>query len=193
NGDEALNLLVRRTRPLPKQLATVFLSIHPEARLAHLQSFLATHLPQTPVTENELWDLYLTYSPERLNLADRGYVSGVHPLELWLVDYLAQHPGAAWNEVYDASAPVRQEVYGWLFNGSSPKQDNRIRILLEQDAFGRILENWRAMGYPFAHLVPSLGTAIGASGDRPDALADLMGVVMNDGVRVPTVAIQELH
>ena len=193
SGDEALNLLVRRARPLPKQLATVFLSIHPDARLAHLQTFLAAHLPQASVSENELWNLYLTYSPERLNLSDRGYVAGVHPLELWLVRYLAEHPGASWNEVFEASAGVRQEAYSWLFSGGTQKQDTRIRILLEQDAFGRILENWRSLGYPFAHLVPSLGTAIGASGDRPDALADLMGTIMNDGVRVPTVTIEHLH
>jgi hypothetical protein len=41
--------------------------------------------------------------------------------------------------------------------------------------------------------VPSLGTAIGASGDRPDALADLMGTVMNGGVRVPTATIEHLR
>ncbi len=193
DGEEALKLLVRHTRPLPKQLATVFHSIHPDARLAHLQTFLGTHLPQTPVSENELWDLYLTYSPERLNLSDRGYVAGIHPLELWLVRYLEEHPGASWNEVFEASAQVRQEAYSWLFSGGTAKQDTRIRILLEQDAFGRILENWRSLGYPFAHLVPSLGTAIGASGDRPDALAELMATVMNDGVRVPTVTIEHLH
>ena len=41
--------------------------------------------------------------------------------------------------------------------------------------------------------MPSLGTAIGASGDRPDALADLMGTIMNGGVRVPTVTIEHLR
>ena len=46
---------------------------------------------------------------------------------------------------------------------------------------------------PFAHLVPSYGTAIGGSGDRPDALADLMGIVLNDGVRLPTVDLERLH
>src|SRR5207302_10915537 len=92
-----------------------------------------------------------------------------------------------------ASEDVHQDIYGWLFNGSLTKQDTRIRILIEQDAFQRIWENWRQYGYPFGHLVPSLGTAIGASGDRPDALADLMGVIMNDGVRVPTVTIEHLH
>jgi membrane peptidoglycan carboxypeptidase len=193
NGDEALNLLVRRTRPLPKQLASVFLSVHPQARLADLQAFLAAHLPHAVVSQNELWDLYLTYSAQRLNLADRGYVSGIHPLELWLVRYLEQHPSASWNDVLEASTDVRQQVYSWLFSGSMAEQDTRIRILIEEDAFSRILENWRSLGYPFAHLVPSLGTAIGASGDRPDALADLMGTIMNDGVRVPTVTIKQLH
>ena len=41
--------------------------------------------------------------------------------------------------------------------------------------------------------MPSLGTAIGASGDRPDALAELMGIILNDGVRVPAVTIEQLH
>ena len=34
------------------------------------------------------------------------------------------------------------------------------------------------MGYPFASLTPSLATAIGSSGDRPAALAELMGIIL---------------
>jgi hypothetical protein len=41
--------------------------------------------------------------------------------------------------------------------------------------------------------VPALGTAIGSSGDRPDALADLMGIILNDGVRMPSVDLARLH
>src|SRR4051812_23014482 len=193
NGNQAMAVLADHTQPVPKRLATVFLSIYPDARLAHLQQFLTTHLPEYDLSESELWDLYLTYSPARLNLADRGYVAGVHPLELWLAEYLQKHPGASWKEILEASARVRQEAYSWLFKGNPHKQDTRIRILLEQDAFEGIYENWKALGYPFSHLVPSLGTAIGASGDRPDALADLMGTIMNGGVRVPTVTIEHLR
>jgi len=92
------------------------------------------------------------------------------------------------------SEEVRQEVYGWLFKAhSAHKQDVRIRILLEQDAFERILEDWQRQGYPFGHIVPAYGTAIGGSGDRPDALADLMGIILNDGVRLPTVDLQSLR
>jgi membrane peptidoglycan carboxypeptidase len=73
------------------------------------------------------------------------------------------------------------------------KQNTRIRMLLEEDAFDRILQDWRGQGYPFGHLVPSYGSAIGSSGDRPDALADLMGIILNDGVRQPNVDLQRLH
>ena len=73
------------------------------------------------------------------------------------------------------------------------QQNVRIVTLLEQDAFSRILQDWKRQGYPFDRLVPSLGTAIGASGDRPDALARLMGIVLNDGVQVPTVDLERLN
>ena len=40
--------------------------------------------------------------------------------------------------------------------------------------------------------MPPLGTAIGASGDRPDALADLIGIVINNGVTQPTVELDRI-
>ena len=88
---------------------------------------------------------------------------------------------------------MRQEAYGWLLNGNTHAQNTRIRIILEQDAFDRIYDNWRAVGFPFGHLVPSLGTAIGSSGDRPAALAELMGIIANGGMRLPTAAIERLR
>ncbi|HTV88340.1 MAG TPA: transglycosylase domain-containing protein [Stellaceae bacterium] len=190
---DAMRQLASRTRPIASRLTTVYLSVHPNARIAQLQAFLLARLPHLALTDKELWHLYLTESPQRLNLSDRGYISGIHPLELWLVRYLYLHPHASWNQVVKASAQVRQATYKWLFKGSMAKQDTRIRILLEEDAFDQIINNWRALGYPFAHLVPSLGTVLGASGDRPDALAKLMGIIMNDGIRKPTETIQHLQ
>jgi membrane peptidoglycan carboxypeptidase len=38
-----------------------------------------------------------------------------------------------------------------------------------------------------------LATAIGSSADRPAALAELMGIILNDGVRVPTVLIESMR
>lgn len=190
---QMLELMGRRARPAPGPLATIYLSMYPDARFADFQNFVAWRLPHEEQSQDELWHAYITDTPYRLSLKDRGYVAGVHPLELWLATYLQDHPSATWEQAVDASTDVRQQVYAWLFKGSLYKQDERIKILLEQDAFEHILEQWRLMGYPFSHLVPSLGTALGASGDRPDALADLMGIILNDGIKLPTGSIDKLR
>jgi membrane peptidoglycan carboxypeptidase len=73
---------------------------------------------------------------------------------------------------------------GWLFRTRNRRaQDLRLRAKIERDAFARMTPYWRHTGFPFRTLVPSYATAIGSSGDRPAALADLMGILMNDGVR----------
>ena len=185
-------MLAGRVSATPRKLAAVYMTLHPHARLAELYKFLAAHLPQTQFTEEQLWDLYLTYSPDRMSLSDRGYVAGVHPMELWLVRYLQDHPGASWD---DGDGRQRDGAAGGLCAGCSratrQAQNTRIRIILEQDAFDRLYDNWRAVGFPFGHLVPSLGTAIGSSGDRPAALAELMGIIFNGGMRLPTAAIEQ--
>jgi membrane peptidoglycan carboxypeptidase len=193
SSEDAVEMLAGRVSASPRRLAAVYMTLYPHARLADLYKFLAAHLPQTQFTEAQLWDLYLTYSPDRMSLSDRSYVAGVHPTELWLVRYLQDHPGASWDDVMDASADVRQEAYGWLLNGNTHAQNTRIRIILEQDAFDRLYDNWRTVGFPFGHLVPSLGTAIGSSGDRPAALAELMGIIVNGGTRLPTTSIERLR
>ena len=191
--DQMMSLMVRQSRPQTGPLAALYLSVHPNASALDLRSFLVAHLPPKRVNDKEVWRVYFTDSPSRLSWQDLGYVSGVHPLELWLARYLIARPSASWNDVAHASSDVRQQVYAWLFKGSLHKQDNRIRILLERAAFDRILDQWRSLGYPFEHLVPSLGTAVGASGDVPDALASLMGIILNDGVEAPTESIAQLH
>jgi membrane peptidoglycan carboxypeptidase len=61
------------------------------------------------------------------------------------------------------------------------------------EAFQEIHRHWKRLAYPFEALVPSYATAIGVSGDRPAALAELIGIILNDGVRQPTVRLEELH
>jgi membrane peptidoglycan carboxypeptidase len=192
NPDESLALLASRTRPEARRLAVVFRSLRPRAPVAELARFLELRIPQFEV--GKVAALYAKYAPDRFSLNDRGYLAGVHPLELWLVAYLQTHPGASRAEIFQASTAERQQAYAWLFKTrNARKQDVRIRILLEAAAFQRILEDWRRQGYPFDQLVPSLATAIGSSGDRPDALAELMGVIMSGGVRVPNVDIEGLR
>ncbi len=192
---QTLELLAQEIRPTPRRLAVIFRSVQPEAGLVPFAEFLQRHLPkgQQPSME-EMVELYMDYERSRYSLADRGYLSRVHPLLLWLVEYLEQHPKASLTEVLEASRDERLAVYGWLFKSRHKSaQDRRIRTLLEVDAFREIHRGWQRLGYPFDSLVPSYATALGASGDRPAALAELMGVLVNDGMRLPTVRIRSLH
>ena len=65
--------------------------------------------------------------------------------------------------------------------------------MLEVDAFKEIHKAWKRLGFPFDYMVPSYATAIGSSGDNPAALARLMGILANDGVRRPTLRIRSLR
>jgi len=69
----------------------------------------------------------------------------------------------------------------------------QLRSIREADAFKTIHARWRRLGYPFDSLVSSYATAIGSSADRPAALAELMGILVNDGMRMPTHKIGALH
>ncbi|MFU8806853.1 MAG: penicillin-binding transpeptidase domain-containing protein, partial [Bradymonadaceae bacterium] len=46
---------------------------------------------------------------------------------------------------------------------------------------------------PFDKLVPSYATALGSSADRPSALAELVGIVLSEGRRLPLVRFEALH
>ncbi len=135
--------------------------------------------------------MYEKYGPDKFNLNDRGYLSRVHPLELWLLNYRERHPQATLSEVLANSAKQRQEVYSWLYRTSRQHaQDRRIRILLEEDAFHEIWKDWKKLGYPFDSLVPSYATSIGVSGDTPQALAELAGIIVNGGLRLPAISVR---
>jgi membrane peptidoglycan carboxypeptidase len=99
----------------------------------------------------------------------------------------------SWNELLTRSLQARRLASEWLFKTRNSKaQDLRLRIRIERDAFARMTPYWRKLGFPFDELVPSYATAIGSSADRPLALAELMGIIVNDGLRRPTIDIRRL-
>ena len=195
NASEAEELLLQQHKHTPVRLASAFFELEPQADAQDLDEFLERHLgSDKELTDEALQGLYAKYGPERWSLADRGYLAGVHPLELWVVGYLRHHPDASLSEVVANSREQRQEVYAWLFRTKHKgAQDARIRNLVEQEAFAEILQRWRRLGYPFETLTPSYATALGASGDRPAALAELMGIIVNHGVRLPVVRVPSLQ
>ena len=191
---EAEELLVKSARPTPARLAAAFYGLEPDAGAERLGEFIARRLPGADLSDAALQALHDKLGPGRWSLADRGYLAGVHPLELWVAAYLREHPDATLGEAVAASAEQRQEVYQWLFKTRHKgAQDTRIRSLLEEDAFAEIQKSWRRLGYPFESLTPSYASALGASGDRPAALAELMGIVVNGGMRLPVTRVSSLQ
>ena len=194
NPDDALDRLATRAGASAHRLAAVFRTVRPEATQEELAGFIRQRHPSKGSTDEELRDLYDKYGPGRFNLHERGYIAGVHPLELWMVKFLQDRPQATRREVLASSVDERQEAYRWLFERKRKASTNsRIRIIAEEDAFKKVHASWRRQGYPFASLVPSLATAIGSSADRPAALAELMGIILNDGLRLPTVHVDSIH
>ncbi|MDD3353267.1 transglycosylase domain-containing protein [Zoogloea sp.] len=180
-------------RPSADRLTAVFRYLSPTASPEALGSFLRERLKDASLSSEAVNKLYLRNAPEAYDLPDRGYVARIHPLELWLVGHLSRKPDAPWSEVVQASQEERQQVYRWLFRTRHKSaKDSRIYTMLEIEAFVEIHRRWARLGYPFGHLVPSLATALGSSGDRPAALAELMGIIVNDGMRQPTLRIDRL-
>ncbi len=191
---DALDSLLSGIRMSPRKLAVIYSSIEPSPSANGLGALFKHYLPATTLTSKDTEALFEKYTPQRYSLADRGYITRVHPLELWVMGYLRDHPQAKIGEVLAASVEERQEVYRWLFRTRRKSaQNRRIRYLLEVEAFAEILQDWKRVGYPFDSLVPSYATALGSSADRPAALAELMGIIVNDGVRYPTVRIDKVH
>ena len=192
--EQRLETFLDGMRPIPQRLAAVHRYLYPNAPQAQVDRFVREHSKSDNVTDKRLNEMYTGYGPGRYNLPDQGYIARVHPLDLWLLGYLLNHPDAKFGEAGAASRFERQEVYSWLFNSRHKRaRDNRIRTMLEIEAFTDIHQRWQRVGYPFDHLVPSLATAIGSSGDRPAALAELIGIIQNDGIKLPTVRIDTLH
>ncbi len=194
-AEERLEVFFDGLKQTSDRLAAVHRYLLPEATLEQFSNFLKTKLPDDKeLTSKKLQALYAQYGPGKFSLPDQGYIAKVHPLELWVLSYINQNPSASFKDAVDASAEQRQQVYRWLFRTSNRgARDARIRIMLEVEAFLDIHQRWVKLGYPFDHLVPSLGTALGSSGDRPAALAELMGIIQNDGMRLPTIRIDSLH
>ncbi len=194
-GDQAFDMLVQRIGHTTSKLSMLFRAVYPNADEQAFSKFLAKHLDKSVFAKLDVYYLYDKYSKDTFDLQDQGYITKIHPLELWLVGYLAEHPNPSRKEMLAASREQRLEVYRWLLksNKKPAQQQRRIMTMLETEAFAQIHKAWRRTGYPFAALTPSYATSIGASGDRPAALAELVGILRNDGIRLPSIRFDNLH
>ncbi|HTJ95734.1 MAG TPA: transglycosylase domain-containing protein [Pararobbsia sp.] len=196
-SDDALALMLRNVRKSPPKIATVLRSVAPEASQSWFNTQMRAQLKGTPaatmLSDDDLARLYAKYGIDRFNLNDRAYISGVHPLALWVTNALRARPGTSYEDLRAASYDVRISTYSWLFKTRyHATQDRRIKRMIELHAYDAIGKSWRALGYPFSDLTPSYAAAIGASGDRPAALAQLIGIIANNGESTPTENVSKL-
>jgi len=196
SSDQMVQALMARMRLNPRRLAVLYASIAPDTSVNDMAAFIAKYqgAGSKPQSSKQLQSLYKATVESKLSLQDRGYICGVHPLELWLVSYIVRAPKVSFTQVLRASTGARQESYQWLFTAKGKKrQDSRIRIMLEDEAFKQIHEHWAKLGYPFASLVPTYATALGSSGDKPTALAELMGIITSGGVQYVNTRVSSLE
>jgi membrane peptidoglycan carboxypeptidase len=176
----------------PRHVAIVFFAWNPGGDGEALQRW--SDAQGYPVPAEDVAKLVRAYGNPKLTLLDYGYLVGRHPLDLWVAGELSRTPALGWDDLMAKSGGPRELASNWLLQARQKHpQDLRVRIQMEQDAFARMTPSWRRLGFPFEQLVPSYATAIGSSADRPAALAELMGIIANDGVRRPTTSIQSLR
>jgi len=165
-------------------------------RIGSDEQALAAWLEQNQAasTSEEVSKLFRAYQNPRLNLVDYAYLLSLHPLEFWCVSEYRRHPNLSWENLLARSSEARRLGSAWLFNPRNRRaQDLRLRIRMEKEAFERMAPYWQRLGFPFKTMVPSYATAIGNSSDRPVALAELVGILVNDGVRRRSLNLTKIH
>jgi hypothetical protein len=168
-----------------------FYAWHSGAHQEELARWLDARVPDIAMAE--IRRLSRAYGNPQLTLADYGYLLDVHPLEIWCAGELLRTPATSFGELNARAADAKRVSSAWLFETRNRRaQDLRLKIQIERDAFDRMTAYWRRLGFPFERLVPSYATAIGSSSDRPAALAELIGIVVNEGRRRPAFLIERL-
>jgi membrane peptidoglycan carboxypeptidase len=188
--DEIIDRLLGTEQTSARKLALLYLSWNPGATTEGLHVWLASHGADQRLAAH----LFKSYDQSRLTLEDYGYLLNLRPLEVWCAGQLFRNPDISWADLMPRSADARKQSSQWFFRTRNRRaQDLRLRTRIEEDAFKRMLPYWQRLGFPFDHLVPSLATAIGSSADRPSALAELIGIISNDGLRLPMLRVHNLH
>ncbi len=194
DGDAAFAKLVQRIRPTKHRLAALHRFVHPHAPKEAFITFMRGQPAGRGLSAKALDKLHDSYSIERFHLTDQAYLVRLHPLHLWLGRYLQHHRKPTFSTLKAASADAQIAGSAWLFKTNRTwAQNRRIKQMLEEDAFKAIHAAWQRLGYPFPSLVPSYATSLGSSADRPDALATLVGIILNDGMQKPNNRIEALH
>ena len=194
DADQVLAKMTKRIRPTKHRLAALFRFVRPDASKQAFIDYLRTQPQTKTLSRKKLDKLYDDYDPRTFDFEDQAFLVRLHPLHLWLARHLQTNRAPTVAEAWALSEEAKIAGAAWLFKTRRKGvQDIRIKQMLEEDAFKPIHQRWARLGYPFPSLVPSYATSIGSSADRPDALAELVGIILNDGLLKPTTRIEATH
>ncbi len=196
-SDEMRALAFADRTPTPRNAATAIRFMQPaldvDAFAVEMQRF-NTGTALWLLDKDALAQMYDDYESSQFSRSDLAHLSGIDWLELWTMKALSDDPDTTTARLMAISKEERTESFAWLYRTKKKDaQDRRIKSELEVDVFRWMHAQWKRHGYPFAHLVPSLATALGASADRPAALAELMGIIQADGMRLPTQRFERIR
>ena len=190
--EEIVKRLLGGKSKAERRLAILFFAWKIGADEQALTAWLEKHDAKS--ADTDVAKLFRAYHNPRLTLVDYAYLLGMHPLDLWCAGEYRDNAELSWEDLYKKSAQARPFGSAWLLNPRNHRaQDNRLRIRIEKDAFARMTPYWQRLGFPFKNLNPTYATAIGSSSDRPTALAELVGILVNDGVRRPPTMLTKVH
>jgi membrane peptidoglycan carboxypeptidase len=193
-AEEIVRHLLGSRGKYERRLAILFFAWHIGNDEAALSAWLEKNHIDTTKTKVDVAKLFRAFHNPRLTLVDYAYLLALHPIDLWCASEFRKDPNLTWEKLWARSGEARRLGSSWLLSSRNRHaQDLRLRIRIEKDAFVRMAPFWQRLGFPFRTLVPSYATAIGSSSDRPVALAELVGILVNDGVRRPSVSLNKVH
>jgi len=190
--EEIVKRLLGAKGHFERRLAILFFAWRIGSDEEALRAWLAKH--QVNTAEIDMAKLFRAFDNPRLTLVDYAYLLGLHPLDLWCANAYRDDANLTWEKLWTDSGEARRVGSSWLLSDRAHRaQDLRLRIRMEKDAFNRLAPYWQRLGFPFKTLVPTYASAIGSSSDRPVALAELVGILVNNGVRRPASSLTKVH
>jgi hypothetical protein len=172
-----------RMRGTPSALMATYLSVYPEASLEQTVDFAITNCTRACSRSDETLAQFYG-NIKAMDLNDRGYTAGVHPLWLKQAQLRVANPEISLKDSLEATKQDRVDVYKWLIEAKNPRAQQRaITIMTDQAAWGWIEGLWQnSFGYNYK-LKATLANVLGGAATNTQLLTNFTNMLLADGKR----------
>lgn len=191
-----------------EQLAALYGKRHPGSDYENMRDFIIRNCKTC--RGGDFKALHATYKDgtydaaamiQPFSLQDRAFLAKLHPMKLESGRLIAEQPELRLEGAMAQTEESRVKIYNsWLINpkkltdGKIRAQNRAITIMMDRDAWGEIEGFWHKIGYPKEyHLVPSLASVIGVSGNKPEALSKFTSIILHGGENVRITPFTDIH